>query len=188
MLDFTVLKVRQDRVRDPRQGREHRRVVIEAPTWVTVLALTEAGEAVLVRQFRFGIWGETLELPGGIVEPGEPPLKAARRELEEETGYRPRRMKLLGRVHPNPALQDNWCYSFLAEDCRRVHDGRPDESEHLRVELHPEAALDGLIAGGEITHSLTVTALYFRLAGLPGKLTRAAARPPPRRRATPPLR
>ncbi len=186
VFDFRVLKVRQDQMRDPRQGDVHPRLFIEAPDWVTVLACTDDGDAVLVRQFRFGVMDDTLELPGGMVDEGETALAAARRELEEETGFRPRTMRRLGVVHPNPAIQNNRCHLFLAKGCRRVHEGRPDHGEHLRVERYPLSALPRLVADGQITHSLSITALYFQQATVSA---RAKPRPaPPRRRPAEPRR
>ncbi|HXN40209.1 MAG TPA: NUDIX hydrolase, partial [Myxococcaceae bacterium] len=86
-LDFKVLKIREDLVADPRDGSEHARVVIESPEWVNIIPITPEGKVVLIRQFRSGIWSDTLEIPGGMVESGEEPIDAAKRELEEETGY-----------------------------------------------------------------------------------------------------
>jgi ADP-ribose pyrophosphatase len=72
---------------------------------VNVLALTPDHRLVLVRQFRFGIDGFSLEIPGGVMEAGEDPLEAGLRELREETGFAGGVARLLGSVHPNPAIQ-----------------------------------------------------------------------------------
>ena len=80
------------------------------PDWINVIPLTDDGQVVMVRQYRFGIEGFTLEIPGGMCDPGEPPLEAARREMREETGYAPSEMIELGWVHPNPPLQNNRCF------------------------------------------------------------------------------
>lgn len=162
--DHRILKVRELTVADPRDGREHQRVVLEAPDWVNVIPVTAEGKVVLVRQFRFGTWGNTLEVPGGMVDPGEDPAQAAARELEEETGYRPRRLEALGACHPNPAIQSNRTFSFLALGCEQVHAGRPDSSEDIAVELCDRAEVDHLIRTGQITHALVLVAfLYERL-------------------------
>jgi ADP-ribose pyrophosphatase len=159
--DFRVIKVRQDVVADPRTGHEHPRVVIDSPDWVNIIAVTKDEQLVLIRQYRFGIAATTLEVPGGMVEPGEDPAEAAARELEEETGYVPGRVVRLGQVHPNPAIQSNRCHSFLALDCVKVHEGKQDAGEDIVVELHPRSAVPQLILSGTISHSLVVVAFFL---------------------------
>lgn len=159
--DYRIFQVREDEVEDPRDGSIHARVFIDSVDWVNVIPVTAAGQLVLIRQFRFGTWSNTLEIPGGMLEPGEDAAAAAARELEEETGYRPSEVLPLGWVHPNPALQGNRCHSFLALGCERVHGGRPDAGEDIQVELRDRADVPGLIRAGEITHSLVVAAFHL---------------------------
>lgn len=159
--DHQIFTVRTFEVADPRNGQEYVRTVLDAPDWVNVVALTTDDSVVLVRQFRFGIWANSLEIPGGMVDAGEAPATTAARELEEETGFRPENLRLLGVSHPNPAIQGNRLHSYLAQGCTRVSDGRPDTSEDLRVELVPRAHLEELVLKGQITHSLVLAALLF---------------------------
>ena len=95
-------------------GEEREALVLAAPDWVNVVPLLPDGRVVMVRQWRFGIAAPTLEIPGGIVDPGETPLAAAARELREETGYRAGTLRALGEVTPNPAILANRCATFLA--------------------------------------------------------------------------
>ncbi len=136
-----------------------RRLVLETRDWVNVVARTPEGRFVFVRQFRFGTERVTTEIPGGVVERGEEPLAAAKRELREETGYEASRWSELGRVEPNPAFQDNHCHHFLADGARRVGDQQLDAGEDIAVATLTEAEVQTGIAAGEIAHTLVLSAL-----------------------------
>lgn len=157
--DLTILRIREDLLEDPR-GRTHPRVIISAPDWVHVLALTTGGDAVLVRQFRAGIHADTLEFPGGMIDPGETPEQAAARELEEETGFVAGRWTSLGACYPNPALQTNRLHTFVAHDCRKATEPRLDPGEDAQVELVPATSLRARVAAGEIDHGLVLASLF----------------------------
>lgn len=147
----------------PRTQKTMDALVLESADWVNVVAVTTTDELVMVRQFRFGTQQITLEIPGGIVDPGEDPRSSAERELLEETGYRAARWTALGSVAPNPAIQRNRLHTFLAEDCVHVAELEQDAFEDISVELIPHARVDGLIASGEINHALVVVA-FLKLA------------------------
>ena len=159
--DFTILRIREDRFADPRDGSLHPRVILTAPDWVNVVALTPDRDALLVRQFRFGVEANSLEIPGGMVDAGETPGAAAARELEEETGFQAASWVSLGAVHPNPALQANRCHSYLALGCTPLPSGRPTTDEDIDVVRVPASSLERLIQEGTITHALVVNAVYF---------------------------
>jgi ADP-ribose pyrophosphatase len=162
LADFGLFRVRKDVSRSPRTGRTHAFVVLDGPDWVNVIALTAASELVLVRQFRHGTRSETLEIPGGGVEPKDAsPLEAGQRELREETGYVSNDWTFLGTVQPNPAIQSNSCHTFLARDAVRAGDPEPDAGEDLHVELHAASDADRLVASGEIRHSLVLAAFHW---------------------------
>lgn len=147
-------------------------LVLDTPPWINVIPLLADDRVVLVRQWRFGIQAPTLEIPGGMVDPGEEPAAAAARELEEETGYRAGRLTRLGVTHPNPAIQNNEISTWLATDLeapREHQDLRGVEGEEIRVETAPLAGIPGLIASGEITHSLVVAAFYLLAHGRRGE-------------------
>lgn len=165
-----VFSLRRDRKhRGSRAGRTHDFYVLESVDWVNVVPVTEEGEVVFIELHRHGTDELSLEIPGGMVDAEDPsPMAAAARELEEETGYRSDSLVELGVVHPNPAIQENRCYSFLAENAKLVGPPRPDETEDIRVVLHPQEDVPRLLAEGRITHALVVAGLlwYFQREGL----------------------
>ncbi len=131
----------------------------DCPDWVSVVPVTEGGEFVLVRQYRHGIDGPTLEIPGGIVDEGQDPPSAALRELREETGYGGGTLVSLGSTRANPALQSNSYHMFLAQGVRLLGPTEFDEGEHCELVLLSKAELRGYIENGDISHALVLLAL-----------------------------
>jgi 8-oxo-dGTP pyrophosphatase MutT (NUDIX family) len=139
--------------------------VLDSVDWINVVALTEDRQIVLVEQYRQGTRHTTLELPGGMIDPGEEPEEAARRELLEETGFASDSWSLVGTVEPNPATQSNRCYTFLARAARRVAPPAPEGLEEIEVVLEPAARVPELLRAGRITHALVVAGiLWWQLA------------------------
>jgi len=159
--DHRIFTIRDDIYRFEPSGRERDFVVIQSPDWVNVVPLTDDGQVVLIRQYRHGIRAVTLEIPGGIIDRGESPEAAAVRELREETGYEARRVRLLGRVRPNPAIQDNYQYCYVAEGCRAAGETRWDPFEQIEIVPRPLGEIPDLIRREEISNALVINAFYF---------------------------
>ncbi len=158
LADLKIFRAELAVRRSPTTGRAHRYTRLLAPDWVNVIALTAEGRLVLVEQVRHGTGRVTLEIPGGAVDPGEEPARAAVRELEEETGYVAAACEPIGRVEPNPAFLDNSCWTFLATGCRSDGALRPDPGEELSVRLVELPDFTRLIDDGSIRHALVVAA------------------------------
>jgi len=167
--DCRVFNVRRDYSADPRDGRAHDFYVIEAPDWINVIPLTKDNEVVLIEQYRHGTEGVSLEIPGGMVDPGEEPQATAARELFEETGYEAAEVVFLGKTRPNPAIQDNWIHTFVARGAEYKSEPSNDGTELTRVRLVPLERIPSLIREGAIDHSLVVVGFHWlALSGLAG--------------------
>lgn len=143
----------------PRTGREQTYSVIDSADWVNVVALDNHGSMILIRQFRVGTAAFTLEVPGGMVDPGEEPRQAAERELREETGYRCARLIDLGFIHPNPAILNNKAHMFLAEGCEPEGELMLDAGEDIEVVPTNVDEVLRLLRTGDISHALVAVAL-----------------------------
>jgi len=159
--DFRVFTLRADRLVSPRTGEEHEFYVFDSVNWVNVIAVTPDQQLVMVEQYRHGSGTVELEIPGGMMDPGETsPVATAVRELREETGYEGADARLIGRIFANPAIMTNTCFTVLIEHCRPQRAVELDHGEDLATRLVPVADLPRLLAEERIQHSLVVVALY----------------------------
>ena len=161
------LTARVDKVQlpDGRINPEH--YVLESPGWVNVIAVTTAGQMVLVRQYRHAIDEVLLELCAGVCEAGETPEQAARRELLEETGFAGGSWREIMTIGQNPSICDNITHCFLAEGVERVADQSLDESEDIEVVIMSRDAVRAMLDRNEMLQALMAAPLWRYFAENP---------------------
>jgi ADP-ribose pyrophosphatase len=174
--DGKRVRVRVDEVRLP-SGRETVREVVEHPGAVAVVAVTEDGRLLLIRQFHHAIGRALLGIPAGTLEPDEPPIETARRELIEETGYAAGGLSELVAFYPSPGYTDERLIVFLAEGCRPTGAG-PNPDELIDLVPVPLSDVPDLLAAGtdRIEEAKTLIGLlWFLRFHPPGDAAGAAA-------------
>ena len=144
-------------------GKTFKPFVFEFRSWANIVAITKNNEVVLVKQYRHGVQEALLELPGGVVEDEENPLVGAGRELMEETGYSVNNIVEVGRLYPNPAIQHNTLYCYLATDAELTGEQHFDETEEIEVQLVPLDELLEMVKQGKFMHALHVAVLFQAL-------------------------
>lgn len=163
LIENWLFQIRRERFRSRAEGKTHDFYVMRLADAVNVVAVTPRREVILVRQFRAGSALDSLETPGGLLDPGEDPLTAAARELKEETGYAGSPARLLGTVWSNPSIMTSRTSFVLIADARKVADPKLDPSEEVSVERVPADRIHELIRSGAIGHSLAVLSLFYWL-------------------------
>jgi 8-oxo-dGTP pyrophosphatase MutT (NUDIX family) len=164
LVETWLFRLRRERFRSRTSGKTHDFFVAHLADGVHIIAVTGAEQVVLVRQFRAGTRRDSLETPGGLLEPGEDPCAAGARELLEETGYAGDPAERLGTLWPNPALLTMGITTIVIRNARRIAEPRPDASEELAVELVPVQEIPALIRTGRIDHAVCVAGLLWWLA------------------------
>ena len=161
LVDRPWLKARRDTVQLPGGRVYDEYYVLSYPAWINVIAETEEGQIVLERQYRHGLGVVSTEICAGVVEAGETPLQAARRELEEETGYKvasPDELEFLIRIDTMVAFGDEEIDIFVARNLIKSEQ-HLDEDESIDVEEWALEDLVDLIYKGELKDSKTVAAI-----------------------------
>ena len=138
--------------------------VIQPPDYVTILAVTVAGEVLLVRQYRPALEEYALELPSGHVDKGEDPSDSAVRELLEETGYRADEVKLLGELAPDTGRLGNRLWGFIAADVKVDPEWRGKTEPGIEVVLCPVRQVAKMVACGKLLHSHDLAVIAVAIA------------------------
>lgn len=159
-----LFRLRKERFRSRASGLSHDFFVIHLPDAVHAVAITTEDEVLFVRQFRAASARDSLEIPGGLVDPGEDPLVAGPRELLEETGYAGDPPELIGTLWSNPSLVTSRTTTIVIRNARKVAEPKLDHTEELTVERVPIGEVLGLIHRGDVDHALVVAGLLWWLA------------------------
>ena len=160
LADCRVFSVSESLSICPRTKNEHSFYYIDSADWVNIVPITEDGDVVFIRQFRHGSEQITLEIPGGMVDPGEDPAIAAARECLEESGYEAKSVSSLGILNPNPAIFPNRLHTYVARDCVPVAEIANTSTEHTELILVAMTDLPDLMQSGEIDHALVAATLW----------------------------
>jgi ADP-ribose pyrophosphatase len=132
---------------------------LKLPDYASVVALTDDEQVLILRQYRPAVERYTLELPSGLVDPGETPEESARRELLEETGYQGSRWEKLGAMEPDTGRLGNRIWSFVARGAQPVEGRTPEEG--LEVLTWPLDELSRAMADGRFDHALHVAVVMM---------------------------
>ncbi|MFM7129274.1 MAG: NUDIX hydrolase [bacterium] len=166
MLETWLFKLRRERYLSRISAKQHDFFVAEIADAVHVIATDCENRVLLVRQFRVGSRTDSLETPGGLIDPGEDPLTAAARELVEETGYRGENARLLGAFWSLPSLGTSRIWTVVIENVVKVAEPEGDPTEELHPEWRSPAEIPGLIASGDIHHGCVISGLLIWQLGL----------------------
>lgn len=152
-----AIKLRVDTVEEP-NGKTTTREIIEHADCVAVVALDEQKNVVLVRQLREAVDKTLLEIPAGGIDPGEEPVDAVRRELQEEIGFLPQKIERLGGFYATPGYGTEYLYLYLATDLKPSQ-LEADDTENIEVVKIPLSQIPALIASGEICDAKSIAGL-----------------------------
>ncbi|MEI5983350.1 NUDIX hydrolase [Sphingobacterium sp. PU5-4] len=153
--------LRIDKLEMPNGNIKEEYYVLEYPTWVNMVGITEDQEILFVRQYRHGANEIMVELPAGVVEPGEDPEFAARRELLEETGYAFDNIEYICELFANPATSGNLTYTYLLQGGKKVQEQELDASEDIEVVLMSIDEAKQFLFDNKIGQALHSSALFY---------------------------
>ena len=140
--------------------------VLEYPNWVNMVALTADNRFILVKQYRHGVKQDVLEIPGGVIDPGEDAPTAAARELLAETGYRFDALEAISTLSPNPATSNNITTTYLLTGGVKVQEQDLDDQEEIDVILATPEELKKLLLDNQFGQALHTAALFYALVKL----------------------
>ena len=157
--DGRAVKLRIDTVRMP-SGRETTREIVEHSDCVAIVVIDANDNVLLVNQFRKSVEKELLEIPAGGIDPGEDPAVTVRREMQEETGYLPRKVERLGGFYSSPGFCSEYLYLYLATDLipSQLY---AEDTESIKLTRVPISQIPSLITSGKICDAKSIAGLLI---------------------------
>ena len=156
-----AVKLRVDTVRMA-NGSESTREIVEHIDCVAIVAVDADDNVLLVKQFRKPVEKELLEIPAGGIDPGEDPVAAVRREMQEETGYLPRKVERLGGFYSTPGYGTEYLHLYLATDLT-PSPLNAEDTESIKLIRVPISQISNLIASGSICDAKSIAGLLIYL-------------------------
>ena len=160
LIEKPWLTARVDKVELPTGAIIDEYYVLEYPDWVNTIAITKDGEFVFVRQYRYAIGKTVNELCAGVIEKGEDPMVAAKRELMEETGFGGGNWQKWMTISANPSTHNNLTHCYLATDVERMDVQHLDQAEDIEIRLFSREEVMEMLEKGEIWQSLMAAPLW----------------------------
>lgn len=154
------LTARRDTVQLPNGVTNDEYYVLEYPDWVNTIAVTAEGQFVMVRQYRYAFGRTLTELCAGVIEKGETPEAAARRELMEETGYSGGQWREIMQLSPNASTNNNVTHCFVATGVEKTGTQHLDRTEDIEILLLSEDEIRGMLQRDEIKQALMAAPLW----------------------------
>lgn len=154
-----LYEIEYQHVLNHRTKQQLKALILHGNDTINVIALTPDNELVMVRQLRFGISRQIVELPAGFIDHAEAPIKAAQRELVEETGYTTDKWSYLGYSYLNPSFLTNGVHHFLARDVHPKKSQILDTTEDIEILVMPEKKVLQMVRDGDIQDVVTIAAL-----------------------------
>ena len=159
--DGRALKLRVDTVQMA-SGRKTTREIVEHRDAVAMVAVDSDDNVLMVEQFRKAVDKELLEVPAGVIDPGEDPVTTVRRELREETGYLPKKVEKIGGFYPTPGYCTEYLHLYLATDLV-LSPLQAEDTENIRLIRVPVSQIPSLITSGSVCDAKSIIGLFIFL-------------------------